>query len=155
MARQEKIITIESENRDKGKQFKIVEMSALQAERFATKIILAIANSGAEIEGNDTQGIEALQLLQKIGLAGIMKLKYDQAEPLLEDLISCCSFVDKKTKTSVSLNSSNVDSIIEEISTLFKIRFEAFGLVFGFLGLGGGLDSILNKVKWPSKPTKI
>ena len=45
MARKVEYITIDQEGRDQGKTFKITEMPALKAEKWATRAFLALAAS--------------------------------------------------------------------------------------------------------------
>ena len=60
MARKELTYTAQ-DGRDKGKKFKLTEMGAAQAERWAMRALLAFMNSGAEIpSGLDKLGMSAL-----------------------------------------------------------------------------------------------
>lgn len=126
--RKEKEITI-TEGRDAGKTFKITEMSATQADRWATKALCLVGKSGCSI----------IDLFNKISTGGILNvlgdLGYDGAEPLMEELLNCCSF--KKDGVDVQMKGAMVDSVIEDWTTIFKLRKEALDLTINFLEQGG------------------
>lgn len=52
MARKELYYTVEDKGRDNGKKFYIREMSATQAEWWAIRAILAMANNGINLPDN-------------------------------------------------------------------------------------------------------
>lgn len=126
--RKEKEITI-TEGRDAGKTFKITEMSATQADRWATKALCLVGKSGCSI----------VELFNKISTGGILNilgdLGYDGAEPLMEELLNCCSF--KKDGVDVQMKGTMVDSVIEDWTTIFRLRKEALDLTINFLEQGG------------------
>lgn len=127
--RKEIEITIDK-GRDAGKKFKIIEMSALQADRWATKTLMAL--------GRTTDG--GILSVASMGIEGILKslgsADYEKVEPLLQELLECASFV--KDGTCIQLKAGMVDSIIEDWTTLFKLRWEALNLVIDFLVQGSG-----------------
>ena len=61
MARNTKSLTISAEGRDKGKTFLLTEMSAVRAEKWAARAVLALLKSGVELPEDAAQA----------GLAGI------------------------------------------------------------------------------------
>lgn len=128
----EKEIKIET-GRDAGKVFKITEMPAFQMDRWATRALLVLgkAKKGG-ILTISSMSIEDL-------LSSLSGVNYDEAEPLLQELLECCSFV--KNGQSIVLKKDVIDGIIEDWTTLFKLRMEALTLCIGFLEQGDGKDT--------------
>lgn len=118
------------EGRDAGKVFKITEMPAFQMDRWATRALIALGKS-------QKGGIAALgsMSIQDV-LSAFAELDYEKTEPLLQELLECCSFV--KDGTYIPLKRDMVDSIVEEWATLFKLRMEALKLNVGFFEQGDG-----------------
>ena len=142
MSRKTVTITIEEKNRDHGKKFKITEMSAVALDKWASKALLALANSSADLPLDDAIGIQGwAKLVDKSFLFKIFsQLKYELARPLYDELLSCCAYIDGVTATGRELSISNADEIIEELSTLFKLRWEVLKLSFDFLDQERNLD---------------
>lgn len=140
MARKFKTVTIETEGRDKGKSFLIVEMSAYSAERWATRALLALSRAGAEVP-DDALSAGSLGLVL-VGLDALRKLPYEEAEPLLEEMLGCVHFIPDVTKMDpmsgrpvtrgLLMPDAFNDGDIEEVATLLKLREEAVGLHLGF-----------------------
>ncbi|MBO7696959.1 MAG: hypothetical protein J6T10_30380 [Methanobrevibacter sp.] len=131
--RKEKEIKIE-EGRDAGKVFKIIEMPAFQMDKWATRALLVLGKSKkGGILAIGSMGMEDL-------LSSLSDVEYEKAEPLLQELLDCCWFMNS-TGTSVQLKKENVDGIVEDWTTLFKLRLEALTLCVGFLGQGDGKDT--------------
>lgn len=128
----EKEIKIET-GRDAGKVFKVTEMPAFQMDRWATRALLVLgkAKKGG-IMTISSMSIEDL-------LSSLSGVNYDEAEPLLQELLECCSFV--KNGQSIVLKKDVIDGIIEDWTTLFKLRMEALTLCIGFLEQGDGKDT--------------
>ena len=130
--RKEKIITI-SKGRDAGKRFKIREMGAVKIEKWATKALWLLIGSGVDlgVDKDKLKGVEGWSNVAKAGLQKLSEVDFEKVEPLLEELLKCCYFLpDNNIETPLS--SDNADSIIEDMTTLFKLRQEAFGIHFDF-----------------------
>ena len=121
------------EGRDAGKVFKITEMPAFQMDRWATRALIALGK--AQKGGITALGALNFQDLMK----AFSELDYDIAEPLLQELLECCAFV--KDGTAIVLKKDFVDDIIEDWTTIFRLRVEALKLCLGFLEEGDGLDT--------------
>lgn len=125
--RKEIEITIEK-GRDAGKTFKITEMGAVQMDRWAVKALCLFGRSG-----------QGLGTLANMGFVEIInafsKVNYDDAQPLLDELLACASF--KKDGVYVAMKGSMIEGVVEDFTTLFRLRVEALKLHFGFLGDGG------------------
>ena len=138
--RKHKVVTIEAEGRDKGKSFLILEKSAFDAERWAIRALLALSKAGVEVPDEAMQA-GALGILA-MGLDAFRMMDFEDAEPLLEEMLACVHFVpnpaDKDPMTGRPMTRSLMqpteanDGDIEEVSTLLKLRGEALELHLGF-----------------------
>jgi hypothetical protein len=136
MARKECTVTIPgeiAENRDAGRSFQIVEMSAMKAEKWATRALLAFVSSGIDLD-EDVNVNGGIQELAKFGIQAFMGLKFEFIEPLLDEMLGCCHYLrtpgDTTSKTQLTVD--NCDNYIEEVSTLLKLRTETLSLHLGF-----------------------
>ncbi|MBO7712483.1 MAG: hypothetical protein J6S85_02870 [Methanobrevibacter sp.] len=129
--RKEVEIKIEA-GRDAGKVFKVEEMPAVQMDRWITRALCMLGRSGSGLSMIGGMTMEDL-------LSAFSKLDFKDSEPLLDELLSCCSF--KKDGTLVKMTGSMVDSVVEDWTTIFKLRIEALKLNLGFLEEGGDLTS--------------
>lgn len=121
-------VTITSEGRDKGKAFLITEMSAVQAERWATRAFFALMNAGAEIPPDIAEA--GMAGIAKMGLQAFSKLPYEATENLLLEMMGCVQYIPDPTKPSVVRYWMNED--VEEVMTLFLLRKEIIDLHTGF-----------------------
>lgn len=133
--RKSAVVVIEDEGRDRGKIFVIKEAPAAQAERWATRALLALARSGVEmpknVEGAGWAGIAYL------GMQALSKLTMDEVQPLLDEMWLCISIrPDPKHPEVVRPlywgDAAGEGSDIEEIATMVKLRTEVFALHSGF-----------------------
>lgn len=131
MARRETTTTIALEGRDKGKVFFLKEMDCLNAERWATRVFLALAKSGVSVPAN----------IMAAGMAGIAVLSLkafgsmdpDAAIDLLDEMFTCVQFVPNAAQPEVRLALiEGEDSTIEEVRTRFQLREEVLSLHLGF-----------------------
>ena len=120
------------EGRDAGKVFKIEEMPAVQMDRWVTRALCMLGRSGSGLSALGGSTLEDL-------LQAFSKLDFKDSEPLLDELLACCSF--KKDGSLVKMGGSMTDSVIEDWTTIFKLRIEALKLNLGFLEQGGDLTS--------------
>lgn len=132
--RKESIVRIDNpESRDNGREFLIVEMSALRAEKWATKALLALVSSGADI-GEDVNINSGIEELAKVGIKSLMGLKYEYLEPLLDEMFECMYYLRKPGDTSSrqQLSVENCENFIEDTATILKLRAETLSLHLGF-----------------------
>jgi len=120
-------VTIDKEGRDKGKVFELTEMSAVDSERWAIRCLFALMNAGVEIDEEADLGMESLVAL---GLNALSKIKYEDAEPLLDTMLGCVKVIPDPNNPSVVRGL--FDSDIEEVSTRLRLRKEVWGLHTGF-----------------------
>lgn len=131
--RKTETITIEREGRDKGKQFKLTEMSAAQAERWALRAFFALANTGVELP--DDMADSGMAGIAAVGLSALGKVPFEQAEPLLDEIMGSVQIVPDPSKPHVVR--ALIDEDIEEVATRLELRKAVWDLHTGFFSLGG------------------
>ena len=111
--------------RDSGKEFHITEMSATKAENWAIKAILAVGNAGVEIPENlASQGMAGLLA---VGYMNLLKIPFDSAKPLLDEMMDCVQFV-----PSPSIRRPLIEDDIEEVRTRLLLRKAIWNLHLDF-----------------------
>lgn len=138
--RKHTVVTIADEGRDKGKSFLVLEMDAFRAEKWATRALLALSRAGVEVPP-EIFGAGALGFLA-VGLDAMRRIAYDDAEPLLAEMMACVSFVpnashvDPLTQRPLTRPLALPDDVnsgdVEEVTTLLKLREAALELHLGF-----------------------
>jgi hypothetical protein len=128
MARREAFITIDAEGRDKGKVFKITEMPADAGERWAIRLLLALANSGVDLPANAFSA--GMAGLAAVGLRALFKLRWIDAEPLLDEMMLCVSVCPRQGDRTIT--TGLFPDSIEEIATRVRLRKEVLLLHTGF-----------------------
>ena len=131
MARKVLDYTITEDGRDKGKVFRITEMSAAKAEAWATRVLLALLGSNPEFP----ESISDLGMAQlaELGFKALSGLKWELAEPLLAEMFECVSVIPDPSKPMIVRALAYDDSDIEEIMTRIKLREQIFKLHTDFL----------------------
>jgi hypothetical protein len=117
--------------RDKGKVFRITEMPAAKAEKWATRALLCLNKSGVQIPPNiNGLGMVGVAILGlNIWLAG--SIKFEDLEPLMDEMFVCVHVVPDPTANM--LHSRPVkDEDIEEWTTRAWLRSEVIELHTGF-----------------------
>ena len=134
--RHTKYITIDT-GRDAGKTFLLTEMPCDQGMKWGARAVLALINAGVTLpDGSGNLGFAGL-----IGMAfkelrnGI---KWDDLEPLVDDLMDCVKIVPNIDNKSVTRSLISTD--IEEISTMLKLQSEVFKLHVNFMQSENSLD---------------
>lgn len=129
MARSTINYTVQDEGRDQGKTFVLTELPASCAEAWAMRAILALMAGGIEVpEGFERMGMSAMA---EIGIKALSGLKWEVAEPLLEEMWACVQIMPDSSKPHVVRNLIEQD--IEEIATRIKLRAEVWKLHVDFL----------------------
>jgi hypothetical protein len=129
MARKIANYTVTAEGRDKGKIFLITEMSAAHAESWALRVLLALVGANVNLPENFAE--LGMAGVAELGIRALSGLKWEVAEPLLEEMFECCEIIPDRSKTHV--HRTLIDSDIEEVSTRLKLRMEVFKLHTDFL----------------------
>lgn len=141
MARKTTNYMVPDEGRDHGKLFVITEMSAARAESWAMRVLLALMASNVEIpEGFDELGVAGLA---ELGLKSLSGLKFEVAEPLLAEILTCVQIIPDPKKTHVVR--PIIEDDIEEVATRLKLRMEVLKLHTDFLDAAGPLKSLAGK----------
>lgn len=120
-----KEITIEK-GRDAGTQFLITEMPIIKADKWASKLLLALAGSGVEVP-NLNGGMLAIV---NIAMSAFKNIPEDKLLPLLDELLDCVQIIPEGGKPR-ALNLDIND--IQDLTTLWKLRKEVLQLHIDFL----------------------
>ena len=128
--RKETTVTIAAEGRDTGKVFKLVEMPAMQAEKWATRALLALMRSGVEVPDNIASA--GLAGVATMGVRAFGGLAFADAEPLLDEMLTCCAFQPDPNAPFNLIRGPMMISQIEEVSTILRLREEVLSLHLGF-----------------------
>lgn len=128
MARKEIDYSVDGDNRDTGKLFRITEMPATEAEWWAIRAGLAMAKNGVEVPDNIAD--MGMHEMARIGFGMLAKVDPFDAKPLLDELMKCVKIIPDPSNRNIVR--SLVDSDIEEVSTRLKLRAEVFKLHVGF-----------------------
>jgi hypothetical protein len=148
MARKVKMIRIPADppSRDAGKTFQLTEMSAAQSEKWALRALGAIANSGMEIP-EDVMRL-GMGALVAVGFKGLLTMQFDEAEPLLDEMMDCIVIVPDPKNPGVVRPVDDED--IEDVTTRLTLRSEVFELHTGFSPAG-----FLSKLGTSAKQTPV
>lgn len=153
MARKTKAVQITAEGRDKGKTFWITEMDALRAEKWAARALLAFAKSGRSDMPEDLQAGGAAALV-RVGLIALTGLDFEDAEPLMDEMLGCIQYVPDASKVDqftklpitrpVTWDGDAAD--IDEPMTIVFLRNEVIELHLGF-SIAAWLSNLGEKAK--------
>lgn len=130
MARKTKTIIIPRTegNRDGGKTFLLTEMSAMASEKWAVRALGAITNSGLDIPPEVLQ--MGMGALVAVGFRGLLTMGFEEAEPLLDEMMECVQIVPDPKNPLVVRRVDDED--IEEVTTRLILRSEVWELHTGF-----------------------
>ena len=121
-------VTITEEGRDKGKLFRLTEMPAWQAEKWAFRLIQGATRAGLDVPANiASQGMLAVAYY---GIAAIASMRWEDAEPLLDEMMACVKIVRDPSRPDMVFDM--LPSDIEEIGTRLHLRMEVFKLHTNF-----------------------
>ena len=126
--RKELTITIDTPGRDVNKTFYIKEMSALKAERWATRALLALLKSNVDIPEDIAQA--GMAGVAAVGLRAFGGINFTDAEPLLAEMLACVQIIPDPSRPMVKR--ALVEDDIEEVTTLLRLREEVLSLHTGF-----------------------
>lgn len=133
MARHTTLYTEKDEGRDKGKTFLLTEMSAAQAEEWATRLLFALSATDIEFPpGFQYSGAAAG--VAEVGIKALGKMPYADASPLLTMMTEGVEFVPSPSKPNVRrpLIRDGISPDIEEVMTSVHLKFEFWKLNMGF-----------------------
>lgn len=133
--------------RDAGKLFRITEMSANQAEKWAVRALLLLAGSGGEIpESVIGMGMEGIALT---GINVFLRspIQYEKLEPLLDEMMTCVQVVRDSRTPDVATAIASPDDI-EEVATRAWLRGEVLRIHTGF-SAAAALSALISKIMTP------
>lgn len=115
-------------NRDNGKVFRLTEMPAVQAEKWAARALLAMSRSGVEIP-EEAMTAGAATLLAA-GLRSFTSMAFEDAETLLDEMFHCIQVVPNPSQPLVTR--ALIDDDVEEVTTRLFLRGEVIEIHTGF-----------------------
>lgn len=121
MARKVITVAIDKPGRDFGKTFVLTEMSAVRAEKWAIRALLALMAGNPDIPDNIASlGLAGLAMIGIQALGGLDPLV---AEPLLDEMMACVTFRPDPSKEFIRpLVVDGVNDDIEDVKTLLLLR---------------------------------
>jgi len=123
-------IVRDEKSRDNGKTFLITEMSALKAEKWATRALLALGKSGADIPDNVRHS--GMAGMAALGLRALTGISFSESEPLLDEMLTCVEYIPDPQKNPLYKRPLMDENDIEEVKTLLDLRLEVFALHTNF-----------------------
>ncbi|OOF84635.1 hypothetical protein BKG93_06635 [Rodentibacter ratti] len=127
MALKTKEITIEK-GRDAGVRLIITEMPVVKADKWATKVLIALMNAGVEVPDVKMGMLGITTML----LSSLQNVDAEKAIPLLDELLDCVQIIPEggsPRKLDLSMND------VQDFTTLWVLRKEALMLHLDFLQL--------------------
>lgn len=131
-------VTIAIQDGEKEKTFVIQKMNAFQAESWLTRAGLLLGREAVNV--NDFKSMSEI-------VTALCRLNYNEAKPLLDELLSCCYVKSGKYKKQIS---ENMPELISSPLTLMRLRVESFKANFAFLASGGNFASLVEQVSAPT-----
>lgn len=133
--RKTELVTIEADNRDRGKTFQITEMPAWQALQWCAKAVLALSQSGTNVPpGAIAKAAEGgPQALAKLGLEIFTLVPQAVALPLMNEIKGCVGYKPGDDRLGVQPIYEGSTCQIDEPSTWFILLRHAFALHLSFL----------------------
>lgn len=137
MSRKEMTVTIQLDNRDKGKTFHITEMASRQAEQWGDRAFLAITHSGVDLPpGLQRGGMSSIWQISKL-IGGV---QFPELMPLMDELLYSCvkaiepqlSQADGKPFTRPLMDKGDASDDIEDVATRQYLRQEVLKLHVNF-----------------------
>ena len=126
--RKTKIVTVQTEGRDKGKQFKLTEMAADRAERWATRAFFAMTANGVDVPPEIVNlGMGAIAA---VGVRSLMTMQFEEAAILLDEMMECVEALPDPRRPDFTRPIDSDDT--EEVTTRLMLRSEVFELHTGF-----------------------
>jgi hypothetical protein len=123
-------VTITTPGRDQGKVFLIREMPSAQSEKWAMRVFFALIAAGVDVP--DDVAASGLAGVAQMGPGALGKLRFEDAEPLLDEMFRCVRIIPDPSRPEV-VRDIYGDDDIEEIVTRLLLRVEVFALHTDFL----------------------
>lgn len=158
MPRKTETVVIKEEGRDRYKCYFLTEMPASRAEKWACRVLSALARSVVTIPPE----VSALlgggwAALSMVGVKVLAGMSFDEMEPLLDEMMGCVKIIRDPQHPTVmqDLIETPDMSDIEEVATRIRLRVEIFKLHSGFFLQENGWSSALGlgASAMPVRPT--
>ncbi len=137
MTRKTHVYVVTEDGRDRGKQFFITEMSAMQGARWALRVLQAAARNGVnlppEIMGAGMAGVAVA------GIQAFIGMSYNDADPLIAEMLACAQIVPDPKYPNVKRGT--IEDDFEEISTVVNLCAEVIKLHTSFSPAGAPSNS--------------
>jgi len=133
MARRVNEITITEAGRDQGLTFRITEMPARAAEKWATRLLLAFFRNGIideNVLGSGWGGLMQVGANAVVRGIGVVDFR-GEIEPLLDEMLTCIEFVPDPRRPEIPARTLLAEEP-EEVTTLVRLRTEWVALHMGF-----------------------
>ena len=124
------------DNRDKGRQYLITEMSAADGERWANDTLHALAQSGVDLPEDYSKltvaGVASLGFKMLSGMPG------DAMHDIMDRLMTCVEYIPDPSQPGIRRGGKPprpqmFEDDIEEVMTRLKLKAKVFSLLTGFL----------------------
>lgn len=116
-----KTVDVAGVGRDSARVYRITEMSAFKAEKWAIRALWVIAAKGIDLP--DVLDNAPFAELIKTGLTALFKVDFKDAEPLLDEMMACVTLVTEAGTRQLIMSDDFADP-----RTLIKLRKEVFNL---------------------------
>lgn len=132
-----KEITVAIADNGNELRFRIKQMPATKQERWIMRALLLVARSGigGMINVPDGKKLGELKMTQDIKFEDMLKalgqLNYEDVEPLMEELLNCCTRISDSGAEQVCTGNT-IDGYVGDLKTLLKLRQEVLKLHFSF-----------------------
>ena len=130
------LYTVEDDNRDKGRQYLITEMSAADGELWSADAIHALARSGVDLPEDYSKltvaGVASLGFKMLSGIPG------EGMHDIMDRLMTCVEYIPDPSNPDVRRGGKAPkpplrEDDIEEVMTRLKLKAVVFQLLTGFL----------------------
>ena len=125
----------EESNRDSGKLFVLTEMSAAAGFKWGMDALRALAKGGADVLPDDIRAPN-MALIAGLGFRALSSVEGRDIDSLMDRLMACVAYYPNPAERTIFRVPDGLppfESDIEEVSTHFLLRKEAFQLSAGFL----------------------
>ena len=128
-------VVVETEGRDKGKAFRITEMSAHKAEDWGLRALTVMNRSTADIPDLQSAFGAGFIVVAAYGLRALMSANFDEAKPLLDEMMACVHRIpspEAYPHLTRALVATDTEEDTEEIATRLWLRDKVLELHTGF-----------------------
>ena len=105
--------------------FKITQMPATKAERWANRAAFLLMKAGKDLQGKKDIGVNDI-------IKALATLDYNEVEPLYNELIECCEYMPDANSMGIMCTQNTIDAQIIEPVNLYRLRLAVAKLNFSF-----------------------